>query len=54
MKPTDNQEYEYVYVKRPLSIDVPAMGDMQARKNPFSKALNLGTFVKGTSKVRPA
>ena len=43
MKQRKSSEFEYVYVKKPLNVAVPFLGDMQARKNPFNKTLKMGT-----------
>ena len=40
---TGSEDYETVYMWRPLNVAVPDMGNMQARKNPFNKQSKLKT-----------
>ncbi len=37
-----------VFVRKSLQFTLPSLGNMQERKNPFSKMLKLGTFRPGT------
>jgi hypothetical protein len=44
MRTESSSEYEYVYVRKPINITVPMLGDLQARKNPFNKQLKAETL----------
>ena len=37
MRRLESPDFEYVYVRKPLKVAVPNLGDAQARKNPFNK-----------------
>ena len=49
MKTESTPEYEYVYIRKPINITVPMLGDLQACKNPFNRKLKAETLknIKG-------